>query len=511
MKPMNRKGVAVQESIRTLWQAGWSRRKIARELGINRETANKYVKIFENQPKVPTGSEEQNQPELPSGLIPDIRPQLTVKIGSKSRSKCESYRDIIEEKLEQGLEGIRIHYDLTMDHGFDGAYDSVKRFIKKLRADDSLPFRRIETPYGHELQVDYGTTYSVLNEKGNKRKTHILRVVLSGSRAAYCEAMYRQDTESFIRAIENAFRYFGGVTETVVVDNLKAAVIKADPYEPELNPKIISFAEHYNISILPTKPYTPEHKGKVESSVKYVKNNALKGRVFNSLQELNKFLLNWKRTVADTRIHGTTKQQVKVAFEKEKPFLKSLPEQLFPYFEEGERKVQRDGFIEIKGAYYSVPAEYLRRHVWVRYNKKFVRIFNQHMHLITTHIRVERGRFRSKDNHIPKEKRNRIEKGEDYLLKDIKIIGSDALKWSKNMLKVKSIEGLRTLPGLLDLCKKHHFDSVNKACKSANEAGQYRLKDIKKQLNMDEEQLTFQFQEKHELIRDLKEYKQYLN
>ncbi|GAG36859.1 unnamed protein product, partial [marine sediment metagenome] len=99
-----------------------------------------------------------------------------------------------------------------------------------------------------------------------------------------------------------------------MIDNLKAAVKKADWYDPELNPKIVEFARHYNFVFLPTRPYTPRHKGKVESGVKYVKNNALKGRLFTSLTEHNRFLARWEQRVADTRIHGTTRQQVAKRF-----------------------------------------------------------------------------------------------------------------------------------------------------------------------------------------------------
>ena len=116
--------------------------------------------------------------------------------------------------------------------------------------------------------------------------------------------------------MENAFAHFGGVPKTLVIDNLKAAVAHPDWFDPELTPKVQSFCRHYGTVILPTKPYMPRHKGKVEAGVKYVKNNALKARVFTSLEEQNRFLADWERTVADTRIHGTTKQQVGKVFDE---------------------------------------------------------------------------------------------------------------------------------------------------------------------------------------------------
>ena len=183
------------------------------------------------------------------------------------------------------------------------------------------------------------------------RRPWIFRIVLSYSRKAYSEAVWRQSTEAFISCLENAFRHFGGVPKRLVIDNLKAAVARADWYDPEIHPKLQSFARHYGTVFLPTKPYMPRHKGKVESGVKYVKRNALKGRVFTSLAEENQFLLNWETQVADQRIHGTTKQQVEKLFEEaERRELLPLPAERFPFFHEARRAVHRDGHLEVDKA-----------------------------------------------------------------------------------------------------------------------------------------------------------------
>src|SRR5207253_3073600 len=128
--------------------------------------------------------------------------------------------------------------------------------------------------------------------------------------------------------------HFGGVPAALVIDNLKAAVTRADWYDPDLNPKIQSFAQHYGTVVMPTKPRTPRHKGKVERGVGYVQDNALKGKRFTSLAEQNAYLLRWETQVADTRIHGTTCEQVRQSFEVERPALRSLPVDRFPLFQE---------------------------------------------------------------------------------------------------------------------------------------------------------------------------------
>ena len=174
----------------------------------------------------------------------------------------------------------------------------------------------------------------------------------------------------------------------------RAAVKHPDWFDPELVPKLRSFCRHYGLVILPTKPYTPRHKGKVESGVKYVQNNALKARKFLTLVAENEYLAHWETTVADTRIHGTTRRQVGRVFrEVERPVLQPLPRERFPCFQEAPRKVSRDGHVEVAKAYYSVPPEYLGYTVWARWDARLVRIFNQRFEQIALHVRHEQGRF----------------------------------------------------------------------------------------------------------------------
>ena len=169
---------------------------------------------------------------------------------------------------------------------------------------------------GEEAQVDFGTGAPVIGKDGKRRRTHVLRIVLSHSRKGYSEVTFRQTTDDFLGALENAFRTFGGVPKTLVIDNLKAAVLHPDWFDPEITPKVQAFCRHYGVVVLPTKPRMPRHKGKVEAGVKYVQSNALKAQQFESLAEQNEHLAQWEKTIADTRIHGTTKQQVGKLFER---------------------------------------------------------------------------------------------------------------------------------------------------------------------------------------------------
>ena len=258
---------------------------------------------------------------------------------------------------------------------------------------------------------------------------------MSHSRKAYSEATYRQTTDDFLHALENAFEHFGGVPQTLVIDNLKAAVKHPDWFDPELVPKAAAFAAHYGTVILPTKPYMPRHKGKVERGIDYVQENALKGRRFGTLEDQNRYLREWEAQVADTRIHGTTRQHVGRVFrEVEQPALRPLPTERLSNFHEAQRLVNRDGHVEVAKAYYSAPPEYLSRRVWVRWDARTVRIFNQRFEQIALHLRHAPGRFSTLGEHLVTEKINGLERGAAWLLSKVRVFGPHTTDWAQAML-----------------------------------------------------------------------------
>ena len=523
--------MALVESILSLRAQRWSQRRIARELEIDRETVRKYLRqqLCGAKPaNVLTGSDGSKPATLPGLPAPDPKPATNLPTGSADApvgesaglagqngvpaprgplSRCEPYRDAILAKLQQDLSATRIWQDLV-EAGADLGYDSVRRFIQRLGRSRSLPFRRMESAPGEEAQVDFGTGAPIVTADGKRRKTHVFRIVLSCSRKGYSEATFTQTTDDFLHALENAFAHFGGAPKTLVIDNLKAAVAHPDWFDPELVPKVQAFCRHYGTVILPTRPYMPRHKGKVESGVKYVKNNALKARTFASLKEEQEHLAQWERTVADLRIHGTTKRQVRKLFDEvERPALLSMPRDRFANFHEAQRKVNRDGHIEVAKAYYSVPPEYLAREVWVRWDARLVRIFNHRFEQIALHVRHEQGRFSTHGPHLAAEKISGLERGAQHLLGKVRSIGPRSHDWAQAMLTARGIEGTRVLQGLLALNKKHASETLENACETALSHGCYRLRTIRQLLQRKaEKQQPLAFLDEHPLIRPLDDY-----
>jgi transposase len=284
------------QRIQALLSLGWSYRRIQRETGVRRETIARYDNRW-----------SPNAANMPAGLA--VKP-ARVPTGS-----VEPYRKEIETALAKGLSAQRIWQDLREEYGFGFGYDSVKRFVRKLKKRRPEVADVLQHLPGKEAQVDFFQGPPTLDStKGIWRRPWIFRMTLSCTRHGYEEAVWQQDRVHFIRAHEHAFEDFGGVPEVVRHDNLKAVIVRSCLYDPDVSEFYAAFAKHYGFAPLPARPRHPEEDGIAERSGGYVKGNALKGKRFNSLEELNAYLVRRNRTIARLRIHGTTRKQVYTHF-----------------------------------------------------------------------------------------------------------------------------------------------------------------------------------------------------
>ena len=522
----NRLKMEHRQLIFALLSQNWSIRKISKSIGIHRETITRYQREWLQNEQVNKYPENTNQGNIyntgqsgesiplsenqvpPEGVVHFQVPTDPTNTAD-SKSKASVYHDKIHEKLRNGQQARSIYQDLVIEDAFDGSYDSVKRYVRKIKASHPKLYARIEMPPGEEAQVDFGEGAPTLKD-GKYKKPWLFIMTLSCSRKSYEECVWTQDVETFIRCHENAFRFFGGVTRMVKIDNLKSAVLKAHLYEPELNPNYQAFAEHYGFIPMPCRVRTPEHKGKVESSVDYTQNNALKGKAFESLDKQNQYLRAWNRTWASTRIHGTTKRQVNRMFDEERPFLQKLPETEHAFFKIGTRKVSSaDSHIEVQGAYYPIPPKYMGKQVDVHFNSRWVKAFYQGV-LIQHLSTIDKGRFHPNRACLPPEK-NFTQAGYVRYLKDrCLILGPDVLKWAELAEEIRQDRAYRSIQGILALSKKYPAWILNAACRKSIDQYVFNYHIVKNQAEEIRLQKQIQqeitFTQESELIRPPKVY-----
>lgn len=485
--------MADERKIQALIELGWSYRRIQRETGVDRETVARYDPRREpKSAKVPTGP-VANAARVPTG----------------SQSACEPYRQIIEAAVARGLSAQRIWQDLKDDHYFSRGYDSVKRFIRKIKRRRLEVAAVMEHPPGEEAQVDFFQGPPTLDTAtGQWRRPWIFRMILSCCGHSYEEPMWRQDKVSFIRAHENAFLDFSGVPRVVRLDNLKAGVARACLYDPDVSELYATFAKHWGFVPLPCRPRHPQEQGVVERGGSYLKDNALKGRKFDSLEELDAFLKRWNRTVARLRIHGRTRKQVYTHFlEVEKPALKPLPGERFSFFEVGTRTVHPDGYVEIDRAFYSVPYRLLGEQVRVNWDDRLVRIYHQGQ-CVGVYTKAPAGTFNSLDEHRPAHKPARQQAYQENLLSKAEHIGPRALSWAEAAIEERDVRAYRLLQGMISLTRKHPKERVDWACGIALEHRLFRYKGLARLVEQAAARAPVQLPliQSHGIIRELSEY-----
>lgn len=242
---------------------------------------------------------------------------------------------------------------------------------------------------GEDFHIDFARG-AWTNDQGIRRRPYLFRGVLGFSQKGYTEATWSLTTEHFIRRLENAFLSFGGAPRNVIVKpGLDLLPVKW--FSPEDNPKLSSFAQHYGIRIVSSPPNCT---ASAAIGASFVEKTALRGMEFSSLDQQNSYLANWERTSADLHaslLAGLSRSEFFRTAEKKS--LAALPEIRFPFFDEAWRKVRANGHVEFNGAFYSVPAYYVKRRVYVRVGTGRVGVYNIHHDLIALHDEVRSGCF----------------------------------------------------------------------------------------------------------------------
>jgi transposase len=511
-----------RQQVIALLELGWTYRRIEAETGVRRETVSRYdrrrrsnaAKVFpgsEPPPEAKEAAQSRSETSNPAKVFPGSASNAANAVPGSDlppRSTAAPYHDAIVEKLDTGLSLQRIWQDLVEEYGYGGSYESIKRYARRLER----PHRAVgiyHSAPGEEAQVDFfrgAPTFRA--ETGQWKRPWVFRMTLCHSRHGYEEAVWDQKLETFLRLHENAFNDFGGTPRIIRQDNLKAAVVRACFYDPDSNDVYLAFAAHWGFTPLPIRPRTPRENGKQERSGGYVKDNALKGRRFDSLEEHNEFLRRWNRTIARLRIHGTTRRQVWTHFlETDRQALLPPAQEPFPLFESATRTVHDDGHVEVKGAFYPAPLHLLHRQVRVRWDRHLVRLYDQDI-LVAVHHRISPGQFAPRPGASRHETTSTQRAFAEKLLGRCERVGPELLQWAQDAIRERGVRAYRVIQGVLRLTRTHPREQLLYAVGRATENRLFRYKDIQRltaaaAADRAQPQLT----QEHESIRPLTHYR----
>jgi len=475
--------------------SGETIKKIARRIKVSKNTVKKYKAIIDSIISGQTAEKIEA-----TEIMKKFSEMRNAEQTSENFNWLENHLETIKLLINESSNYARL-VEVLQDKGFKGSYSSLSRYINKNNLNPTKPIFRIESKPGELAQVDFGYIGKIKDEiSGQMIKAYIFVFVLCYSRDAYYEIVKSQDVRNWCRLHINAFKHFNGIPSIIIPDNLKSAIIKASFTQPEANKSYADLASHYGFQIDPCLPGTPEHKGKVESGVKYAKANFMAYREFQDFNDANRQLQEWNKNTASQRIHGTTRQKPKELFEQfEKQALKPLPFNEFEITEWKSAKVYQDIHIVCNKAYYSVPYRFQGYRVWVRITESQITIFYEN-ELVAVHKSIGPGGRSMNKDHYPPDGFRYMECTSDYCIEQAEKIGMYTQKMIEHLLYSEPIRNLRGAQNIIRLKKKFSVDRLENACKRAVIFGNYTYMSVKnillKELDKQEYSLELNFERK---------------
>lgn len=466
-------------TIQTLLANGTSQREIERLTGVDRKTIRRYDRDRGQpggtSPGVATGSESKktaiSDVESPPGWPPvQVQPQV--------RSACEIHREWIEAQVRLGRNAVSIYQDLVEQYGFTHRYNSVKRFVRELKAREPERFDVLDDyPAGEEAQVDFGQGAPTRTDSGKYKKPWLFVLTLKYSGKSFRKAVWKADQQIWARLHEEAFRALGGVSKYIVLDNLKQGVIRPDLYEPELNPVYSALLAHYGAVADVCRVADPNRKGTVENAIKHTQNTALKGRTFESIEAQNEWLAHWEERWAAPRIHGRKKQQVLALFEEERPHLRPLPIERFRLFRQVTRTVDDAGCVQVEASYYPAAPAPIWSEATVRIYEREIEILGADGMVLRRHEKSTRkGAFmlRDEDRIFNPSRKTAL------LIGKVSKIGPHSAQLAREIFARLGRPGEKAIHGMANLPKKYKRTDIERACEQALQLSQPTYQAIKR-------------------------------
>jgi transposase len=465
---MARKEYSMIEIVDVLrrYQQGDGIRAIARSTGIDRNTVRKYLRMAQEK-----GFSKDRLIDLES-LATEVFQQAQGPSGPPTVRDpvLDPYQQLLMEWLDKDqLTLTKAHIKLAR-MGTRVSYSSLYRYVRDhLSPSLHNTVRMAECAPGEVAEVDFGRLGLLEDpEAGRKRLLHALVVTLVYSRYQYVWITFRQDLSALINGIEEAWIFFGGVTRRLVIDNLRAAVVKSDRYAPIFQRTFLEYSQYRGFILDPALVRHPEGKPVVERQIPYVRENFFKGESFRDRDHVQQEAIQWCQTTAGMRIHGTTRQRPRVVFEQEEQgALLPLTGERFDPPQWGQCKVHPDHHIRFVYALYSIPTAYIGQQVDVRKDSQLVRVYLKG-ELIKTHPVMAPGQRSTDFDDYPKEKTPYAMRSCTYQIEQARGQGEACHQFMKELLSGDfPWARLRQAQKLLRLAQRYGRQRIEQACQRA--------------------------------------------
>jgi len=493
------------------WHSGYNNTEISAALNLDRKTVRHYIRLAEQAGLC----RNQALPPKPQ-LLKRFHSFIPARTHAQpARETFSPYRDEIVAMVTASVDPVKpkTAYEIICErYDVTASYSSFKRFIRPhLERATVQTTCRFETDPGEEIQIDYGKMGRLFDPLlGRNRDLYAFIGALSYSRFKFSEFSYKQDQRNFVASHIRMFEFFGGVPKRLVIDNLKAGVLKADLYLPRLNRTYQELADHYGCFVDPARPHHPKDKGKVERIVPLVREQFRKLKRLHpnlDIATANRELRFWCRQTDGLRVHGSTGlKPLEVFQEVEKHVLAPLPVHHFQIATWKKARVHVDQYIQFEKAFYSVPSQYVGCEVWVRAAEKLVELYDCDNHtLIKKHLRAPKGR-QTDPRDFPENFRLMLEEQPiQTLLGRAAVIGTHFRQLILGVLSPHAKLNYRRALALVNLGKKYYPEQLDEAARLALKYNIYTPKQFERLLknnNTDAQESIFISDETRQLVRD---------
>lgn len=501
--------MSVLRQILKHYSQGIGKKKIARRLGVSKNTIKAYIDFFIKLGRPIDGVLGLSDHELNQLFHP---PQL-IAVTDRMRELQEYFPQAEKNLRRRGMTITEQHrqYKKLFPHGYGKTqfYNYYILWSKKIKV-----AMHIEHVVGDKTYVDFaGATLPYVDkETGEIKKAQVFVAILGWSQYAYVEALRSQITEEFITGSENALHYFKGATMAIVPDNMKSAVFRPNRYEPDLNENFRAFADHYGMAIVPARVRKPQDKAHVENMVKIVYQRIYALLPDNTetltLEELNAVILDRLSVSNNTNLTGmdvsrTDRHLLEVAS------LQPLPAQRYQMRKIKQVTVMKNAHVYLTEDqhYYSVPYQLIGKKLKFQYSRSVVEIFDQYQ-LIVSHTRVRSPHNYTTDPvHMPPQHQQYAGLTPEYFIEKAKAIDPIVELYIKEVLARKKYpqQAFRSCQGILSFAKRVGHERLIRACKRGHEVGYYNYKSIEdiltRRLDQYEDESSSAAMPSHENIR----------